>query len=236
MGIKNLAKVLKASFGKYLYRSVCVLLILTAITSWSVSGLYARYITSADVNGSSQVANEGITTFELMEHKLKDPGTLTTEEISYIVKNNTLSVLTAQEIQSAQTTYWAPPGVDIPKDPFIRLNIKAGVSYELYVKVTKSENFPDNVYCVLAESWEPVSQANGVYTYKYVVNPSSSGADKYIFAAGNTYNYDGNNVIKILKGDKIHVGEDYSIVKDNENLVTFSIKFDAYIRQAIHTS
>ena len=197
------AKKTGVSGGNILYWSVGILLVLTMLSTSLVGGLFAKYVISDGFYDSARVASSGIGKLELWEHKAEETGVnsgiyeLRTEDAP-VTGNNYAKVL---------------PGVDIPKDPFIELELKnAEVSYELYVKITES-NIPETVTYKLTSDWELADDSaadNGVYVYKYegTIDPNFNGK------------------IKILKDDMLYISEHY--VANGK----FSLTFSAYLMQA----
>lgn len=191
------------SFGAIMYWTVGILLVLTMLTTCLVGGLFAKYVISDSFYDSARVASSGIGKMELWEHKAAE-----TYEDSGIYE-----LLTQEKPVTGNNYAKVLPGVDIPKDPFIELELKnAEVSYELYVQVTES-NLPETVKYELTSDWELADDsdsANGVYVYKYkgTIDPNFNGK------------------IKILKNDMLYVSEHY--VGDGK----FSLTFSAYLKQA----
>ena len=200
------AKKTQLSVGNIIYWMVGVLLILTMLTIWLVSGLFAKYVISDNRGDSAHVASTGIKKLELLEHKAnefpeEDSGEYRLDLDTEVTRNAYEKVL---------------PGVDIPKDPFIRLELdKAEVDYELYIKVTESNPFPENVKYELTNKWELVDSDNCIYKYKDV------------FEAGNSYTHtDRRNVIWILKSNRLYVSEHYV-----GNGQKFTLTFEAWLKQ-----
>lgn len=196
----------KLSVGNALSRTVGILLALTIFSVWLVCGMFAKYTTTGENSDSARVA-VGAQKVELREHAAfdasgypdADGGEYRLDLMTEVKKNTYAKVL---------------PGVDIPKDPFIRMDLSnAEVSYELYVKVIQSEPFPDGVTYELTDQWDE-TETPGVYRYK-----------KY-FEAGKSYSYTGKNVIPILKNNKIYVSEHYV------GSGTFTLTFEAFLKQA----
>ena len=193
------------SFKGILYRIAGILLLLTLLTTCMLSRLHAKYIVSDSRYDSARVASAGIGELKLWEHEAKE-----TAENSGVYELDNKKTVTNNEYKKVL------PGVDIPKDPYIELKIeKSEVSYELYVKVTKSNPFPDQVTFELLDEWELVDAANGIYKYKSV------------FKAGETYDPTGTKKIQILKDNRLYVGEYY----EGKNQ-KFSLTFSAYLMQA----
>ena len=193
------------SFNGVLYRIVGILLMLTLLTTCMLSRLHAKYIVYDSRYDSARVASAGIGKLELWEHEAKE-----TAENSGVYELDNKKTVTKNEYKKVL------PGVDIPKDPYIELEISGSeVSYELYVKVVKSTPFPDSVTFALTNDWELVDSADGIYKYKSV------------FEAGTAYQ---GVKIQILKDNKLYVSELYDGKSQN-----FSLTFSAYLMQ-VHTN
>ena len=188
------------SVGAIVQWTVGSLLVLTLLSTWLVSGLYARYMVSDSRYDTARVASTGIGKLELWEHFAEETDT-----------NSGIYHLTAKTATGNEYNK-VLPGVDIPKDPTISLQInKAEVRYALYVKVTESEPFPDHVTYSLTDDWKCVDSENGIYQYKD------------IFEANTLYPL---KEIQILKDNKLYVSEQY--VGSGKS---FSLTFNAYLMQ-----
>ena len=190
------------SVGGILYRTVGVLLVLTLLSIWLVSGLFAKYVTSGNDSDSAHVAGTGIVTFDVVEHKAEETGT----------NSGVYRLLSGEQNEVKGNLYSKVlPGVDIPKDPFVKLKlVNAEVAYTLYLQVTESNPFPEYVTYELNKTlWECIDEKNGVYQYKGAIE-----------AGTNSY------TIEILKDNMLYVSEHY--VGNGK----FSLTFSAYLMQA----
>ena len=209
----------KSSINNIMYRTVGTLFVLTMLSLWLLSGLFAKYVVTGNAKGSARVANDGILKFELLEHEANE--TYEHSGIYELDSSKEVNENTYGEEINGKTYGKVIPGVDIPKDPFIRLKLdKNEVSYELFVKVTKSDPFPeDDVTYKLTDNWKWVKTEDGVDTYQYVTNEGKP----YIFLAGTPF----DDTIYILENNKLEVSEHY-VAKDGE----FSLTFSAYMKQS----
>ena len=184
--------------GTILYWSVGSLFVLTMLSIWMVSGIFAKYIVIGSSVDTAQVANVGIVKNELKEHKPHEENV-----------NDGFYQLTDEEVDSFAYEK-VLPGVDIPKDPFIRLELSgAEVVYELYLTVIESDPFPEEVsYTVRSDLWTPVPGKQGVYRYKDLLGPDFP-----------------ETMIYILQDNKLYVTEHY---KGNGD---FSLTFKAQLIQ-----
>lgn len=185
-----------------LFYAVGGLFILTMLSFWLVCGMYAKYRVSGPGSDSGRVA-AGIQ-IELKEHEAE----LVNGEYKL---NNGENGRTYKEVEK-NTYRKVIPGVDIEKDPFVRLSGTSEVDFELYVKITRSADFPDTVtYTVDDTLWKEVPGKPGVYKYTSVLD---SGA------------CDGKEIY-ILKDNKLMVSEHYV-----GNGKSFTLTFEAWVEQA----
>lgn len=217
------------SVHNVLFWAVGSLFILTMLSTWIVSGTFAKYVKSASTSDSARVAAGGYV--ELWEHEAE-------------LNNGEYKLKLNENGKASKNTYAKViPGVDIPKDPFVRLKLKdAEVDYKLYITVTE-KNFPTykptpksdpvktvtysvitkeiaeqegiDYYWILQEDLS--DEDNGVYVYKF----------KDILDAGTTVDRD----IKILKNDKLYVSEHYVGFDDNGKAIEFALTFNAWLEQ-----
>lgn len=181
--------------------TVGILLMLTTLSTWLVSNLFAKYVINDTSENSATVAAGGAVV-ELWEHKANlNNGIYELDEATEVIGYTYNKVI---------------PGVDIAKDPFVRLEISnAEVSYALYVQITESNPFPDTVTYDVTQDWEVFDEDKGIYKYKTV------------FDAATPYEGD----IKILKDDTLYVSEHYVGKDEAGNDLEFSLTFSAWLKQ-----
>lgn len=188
----------KRSFGNILYWTVGTLFMLTMLSVWLVSGLYAKYLVSDTTGDSARVAGGG--QMAVLEHEAYE-----TYENSgvYDLHRDDNHLVPGNAYEKVL------PGVDIPKDPFVRVNVEnAEVDYELYIKVIPSADFPKTVTYTLTDMWLPVVGQDGVYKYNGYFD---AGSEK--------------DNIPILKDDTLYVSQ-YFVGKGD-----FSLSFEAWLKQ-----
>lgn len=198
-------KIINICFGTPLNRVIAILLLLVIIASVTISITYAKYVKSSPDADGANVAGVGVNKLEVKEHK-------PINDLDYMIKNNVLHKLDmSTEIGGNYSQYNdVPPGVDIPKDSFVNLDIESEVTYELYLLVTKTSNFPSTVTFSITSDWEEVPNGNGLYKYKGT------------FASGTHH----VKKIEILEGNKLTVSDKYSAV-------SFGIEFEVYLKQVL---
>lgn len=145
-----------------LFGAVGVLLLLVMLSVWLLCGMYARYVVSDSYSDAAHVAGS-ISMVEVWEHEA--------------VLENGEYQLTAKEV-TENTYHKVIPGVDIAKDPFIRLSGAPDVPCELYVRVTEN-NIPKDsdgqpmVTYQLNGEWTETDEA-GVYKYTKTIDSNTT--------------------------------------------------------------
>ena len=182
------AKKARRTRGNAIYRLAGILLLLTLLSARFAGGLYAKYAVSSEASASARVA-KGLPRIELLENVAELRSGV------YVLGNAEVASNTYERVI---------PGVDISKNPFVRLTGSSEVSYELYVKVI-AQDVPGTVTYELADGWEAVAGQSGVYKYKNAIS--------------------GDATIPILKDNQLKVSERYAGDK------AFSLNFSAWIEQ-----
>ena len=198
------------SIQTVLFRAVGCLLILTLLSTSLVSSLMAKYVVGEGAEEGARVAYTGIEEFAVLEHFAKETytnsGVYELDKNTEVKKNENLKVL---------------PGVDFPKDPFIRLKFKdAEVDYKLYLQVTESNPFPDTITYKMEKNWKEIKRENGSIIYQYM---EDDGVTPVVFEAGTDYPV---LEIPLIEKNKLIVSQYY--VGNGQD---FSLTFSAYLRQ-----
>lgn len=184
---------------------VAALVILLALgAGWAI----ARYRRSVQWTGNITFSADLAEEVCLMEHKAeKQP-------------DGTYRLNTGEE--AAANTYTVMPGVDIPKDPYVRIKGKSAVDAYLYIEVVDNGK-PEGVYYNLTDNWilldqngENVKGENGGLVYVYSKNGTAVVLDE-TFA---------DQSLSILKNDMVYVSQSVTELKD------FSLCFYGYMAQA----
>lgn len=207
----NRAKGSKRTAGDTLFWAVGILLVLAMLSTWMVCGLFAKYLVSDREKHSARVAGTGVKTFAVAEHKAENVSEEKNDRVYDLLDGND----GRKNVEVTQNVYEIiPPGYDIPKDPFVKLVLKdAEVDYELFIRVVKSDDFPEETVTVLLDDmWEPVQGEPDLYKYKGY------------FDAGTDYDLTGDKVIYILKNNLVYVSQNYK----GED---FSLSFEAWLKQ-----
>ncbi|MCH5299097.1 MAG: hypothetical protein J1E96_04965 [Ruminococcus sp.] len=187
-----------------LYRTAGILLVFALFSAWLLCGLYAKYIVSSSNSDSARVA-KGIEKVEVIEHKVR----FITDEKEAVEKDSVYELLsgTANEEHKGIEYSVVLPGVDIPKDPFVRVAGTSEMSLQLCIKIVET-NLPNTVtYDIRTDDWTEDPKGSKIYKYKDVINS------------------DFKKDIYILKDNQIKVSEKY--VGNG----TFSLAFEAWLEQ-----
>lgn len=213
------AKKIKRFLGGKLYWTVGCLLLCTLVSVWLVCGLFAKYTTSGADDDTGRVASTGVVEFRVLEHEAVNVSAQDATKV-YELLDGKGPIYGPDDISEVtRNTYKTiPPGYDIPKDPFVRLKLEdSEVDYYLYVKVIKSDEFPETVEVIVdTANWEPVEGTENLYKYKGSINGITNG---YI-DAGTLKRTD----MYILKDNQIKVSEHY-------DGTPFTVSFEAYLVQ-----
>lgn len=190
----------KVSVHNVMYRTVGILIVLTLFSTWLLYGFYAKYTVSGDTGDSARVA-KGVD-IKVLEHEVE----LITDKTEAVENDRVYKLNEKNEVE--KFTYSVVlPGVDLPKDPFIKIEGVPEVTYELYITVDDSK-LPDTVtYEIDTEKWTETPEGSKTYKYKGVIDS----------------NFDGKNIY-ILKNNEIKVSEKYSETN-------FSLAFEAKLVQ-----
>ena len=187
--------------AKRIYGLALFLVSLVLITAFS-SAVYAKYIKKTDFKGNTVTIQANLADdFTLTESKANR-----TEMGDYVLDTTT-------PVQTNQ--YVLMPGVDIPKDPTIKITGKTALPAYLYVEVVDNISDPAVTYS-LADWWQLLAGVTGpnggkVYVYNETVDGSTA-----------------NMEIQLIKGNTVYVGQ---ALVHSAAAKPFSIKFHAYLLQ-----
>ena len=185
-------------------RSLGLLLLLTLLSFHFVSGLYAKYQSGSMSGGGAAIAAGG--SVAVLEHQAYFDTNAYCYQLNkeVLVTNNTYDVLV--------------PGMDIEKDPFIRLTGDNDVSYTLYLEVAPTR--PDILSYKMTEQWRasdhfPAQHGGKVYVFQSPVRP-----------------HEKRDIAGLLDNGEIHIKEE---LKDKhsppENGEPFRVDMYAYLVQ-----
>lgn len=181
-------------------RTVGILFVLTMLSVWLLCGLHAKYAVSGSTSDSARVA-KGVE-IKVLEHDIE----LIKDAQEALKQDSVYKLLTDKEKKS-NTYDVVLPGVDLPKDPFVKIEGVAEVNYELYITVD-DKNLPDTVtYEVDTDNWTETPAGSKTYKYNSVIDSSYDGEELYI-----------------LKNNEVKVSEKHTAK-------SFSLAFDARVIQ-----
>lgn len=219
----------KLRLHDYIFISAGILLFLTLLSFWLVCGLFAKYTAKDTLGSGARAAVFGAVAVKEHEAVLKSADDA--EDIKDVYYNedyfyDMVYCLTENEVSSNLYDIMMP-GVDIPKDPFVRVT-PSEVDCTLYIEV-RTDKFPepytdkygakheDLVTYKIAPDWKPIKSGKGpnggdVYQYRNVIEAGASFQE-----------------IKLLEDDKVSVSQYYDADKYSESSL---LVFNAWLVQA----
>ena len=124
---------------------ISLLLVLLTATAIIVGTVAAKYITEKRVPGKIKVSVTLAESIEMFEHEVTR-----TEDGNYVTGADTVT----------GNTYKLMPGVDIPKDPTVRITGYTGLSAYVYVEVVGEPT--DNVSFAIDDGWTLIEGVTGL--------------------------------------------------------------------------
>ena len=183
--------------------ALSVILVLAAVT---VGAVYAKYIRTVELFGNVTVSARLADGFALFEHTAD-------RQTDGSYRLNTAEVKT--------NTYTLLPGLDVPKDPQIRITGKTATDAYLFVEVVDGINSDQTkITYALNDSWtrlDGVTGGNGgaVYVYSTVLDEA--------------FGTNGTGTVEILKDNTVYVSQWLNRAYTDEILLTFH----AYMAQTV---
>lgn len=231
----------KLRFHDYIFMLAGILLFLTMLSLWFLCGLFAKYTVNDSSAENARVAEFGFV--EVKEHKVVEkqdvmkPG----EQIEDVYYSNDeyYDMVYKLDMESeVDTNFYGimMPGVDIPKDPFVR--VTAGeVDCELYIEITEI-GIPTEFVDIYGKKHEPLVTYN-VDDTKWNLESSKKDSNGNLVCV---YKYLGTikagsktQEIGILKDNKIYISQYYDADGfyngKNPESGDFSITFNAWMGQ-----
>lgn len=174
---------------------ICCLLVLGG----TVSGTLAKYVRESTLSGTVSITAE-LGVIELLEHRAvkQADGSYTLHESDTTMRNVYDAVI---------------PGMDIPKDPWVRIKDKSSISAYVYLKI-ESDTLPDTMTYALKDHWLPVDGQTHVYVYAVDGVPAKVSA---------------NITIPVLENDCIEVGQKLQGTLNT----TVELSFSASMKQCV---
>jgi hypothetical protein len=181
--------------------TVLIIALSLVVVGATVAGVVsAKYIKQIRTDGSITVSAKLAESIEVKEHQ---------------ATRNTDGTYTLGTAEVETNSYMLMPGVDIKKDPFVRVTGYTGMPAYLFVKVEST--LPDNVTFAPANGWTALPDNAGVYYRELGKNsvPAQGALEIPVLAADNSGN-------TLTVSDKlVRPGQEYSM------------NFTAYIAQNI---
>lgn len=206
-----------------------MLLILTAVLGvLGLQGIRAKYTTSVSVRGNVTFSAELAESLNLYEHKAErlPDGSYKLSKTDLV--GTVAGPNTGELTEDKGNEYMVMPGVDIPKDPQIKITGKSALDSYLYVEIEdslaqsdESDSTGKTIQYELTDEWVKLddvigpngtaSKPTSVYVYKgtgntpMILDETFTPVDNSVTPSKET-----TKIIKILKDDTITVGENYS--------------------------
>ncbi len=190
---------MKSFIKKNKLTALILLLSLIGVVILSVvGGVLAKYITEKRLSGKINVSGQLAVSIEIVEHNIdrKPSGEIVLDTTKERTHNE----------------YPLMPGVDVAKDPFVRVTGFSGADSWLYVEVLKSADFPSTVTFEIDSGWTKLSGVTG-----------PQGGEVYYKALGASDA--GDVTANILKDQKLIVSD--QLARGTRATLTFN----AYIAQ-----
>ena len=131
-------------------RLLIAIVMLTAILVGLCGVAYAQYRQSITISDTGSLTiSADIGSIEVWEHVAQRQ-----LDGSYVLDINHLT---------QGNSYLLMPGVDIPKDPFVKVTKNSTIDAYVFIEVTS--NVPNTVTYALAGCWQPVEGYSNVYVY-----------------------------------------------------------------------
>ena len=187
--------------AKRVYGLALFLVSLVLVAAFS-SAVYAKYIKKTEFKGNVTIQADLAEDFKIIE--------------SQASRNEMGEYSLVSDTEVSGNEYILMPGVDIPKDPTIKITGKTALPAYLYVEVVDNISDHPAVTYSLADWWQPLAGVTGpnggkVYVYNEMVD-------------GSTVNMS----VPIIKGNTVYVGQ---TLVHSAAAKPFSIKFHAYMLQ-----
>jgi hypothetical protein len=186
--------------AKRIYGLALFLVSLVLITAFS-SAVYAKYIKKTDFSGNVTIQADLAKDFKIVE--------------SEVSRNELGEYSLISGTETSENDYILMPGVDIPKDPTIKITGKTALPAYLYVEVVDT-NTDSAIKYDMADRWQLLAGVTGpnggkVYVYNETVDGSTA-----------------NMEVQLIKGNTVYVGQ---TLVHSAAAKPFSIKFHAYLLQ-----
>lgn len=179
--------------------------------------VYAKYVKSVEFSGNVTISADLAEKIELFEHKAVRAKDNNGIEGGYTL-DNTKEVTT--------NDYILMPGVNVPKDPTIRIKGKTAIDAYLYVEIVNGLG-SNGVSYTPAEHWKSlgITGKNGGTVYVYSTNKTDPTV------IDESFGTDGTGEVEILLNNEITVSDKYNRTSDDAKNLTLT--FHAYMAETV---
>lgn len=183
------------------YRLTVLILVLALAVGSMIGSAAAKYIYSTQLTAKVTFTAELAEKIELLEHRAESTAADDKPTSNYKLTDETV----------VANEYELMPGVDIPKDPFVRITNKSPIPAYLYIEVVDQTNSAIG-FDIDTDCWEKLESVTG---------PNGGGIWVYYGKNGEKLLTNENcpAAVSILKNNKITVS-DTLLAADSETVAT----------------
>lgn len=184
---------------------IAVIFLAVIMISFSLmSNSMAKYVKDVPFDGKVTFTADLAGNFELFEHQA--------------VKNNSTGEYSLGEAEVSANTYILIPGLNVPKDPTVRITAKSTVDAYVYVELLPTTDL-DGISYEIDSCWKKLDiTGKNVYVYFDTVNNTP-------FVVDESFGTSGSGTINIIK-DKT-----FTVSDSVKGKTTQTITFHAYMAQ-----
>ena len=197
--------------------ALSAVVLLTGVVSIATSGTKAKYKETVHAGDVAVTVNANLASLlEVKEHQA--------------VRGDTGEYSLSSGTEVTSNSYVLMPGVDIPKDPFVRVAGKTEIPAYLYIEVIDETggSFDTYSYTVDSANWTPLK------TDEYADVTGKNGGKVYVYRNGTKLTdvnmTNGTLTAGILTDDKITVKPGLDVSSDYSSA---TLTFYAYMAQAV---
>lgn len=178
-----------------------ILIAVVVLVSVLIGFAVGKYVTTVSVSGKVTFTASLAENVQLLEHKAEP---------------NADGSYTLSETETTATNeYILLPGLDIPKDPYIKITGKTPIASYLFLVVEDKLGNDSGISYDLADCWKPVEGKDGVYVYS-----DSTGA------VAITHETEDIDKIEIIENDMVYVSQ-----KLADTLTDVELNFSAILKE-----
>lgn len=182
-------------------RLVTVGILAGLLLSVLIGSAVGKYVTTVSVSGKVTFTASLAENVQLLEHKAEP--------------NADGSYTLSKTETTATNEYILLPGLDIPKDPYIKITGKTPIASYLFLVVEGNLGNDSGISYDLADCWKPVEGNDDVYVYSdstgaVAITPETEGIDK----------------IEIIENNMVYVSQ-----KLADTLTDVELNFSAVLKE-----